>query len=65
MPDTYRIYLRWPGQRVSNKTVTPDREVAEHALNRLCYDYCGQDVAAVMTCNGKQLSYLELTDCEQ
>jgi len=32
---TYRVYLRWPQQRVSDKTVTEDRALAELAYQTL------------------------------
>jgi hypothetical protein len=32
---TYRVYVRWPDSRVSDKTATDDRAVAEFAYQRL------------------------------
>ncbi len=32
---TYRVYVRWPNSKVSDKTVTEDRALAEMAYQRL------------------------------
>ncbi|MGA8054070.1 MAG: hypothetical protein WCA12_09465 [Burkholderiales bacterium] len=56
---TFRVYLRWPGQRVSDKTVTENRTVAELAYRELLAraDLVGKSVAAALTKDGKQLAY--------
>ena len=48
---TYRVYLRWPDQRVSDKTVTEDRMLAEIAFNTLVArkDLIGKSVGAAFT----------------
>lgn len=54
----FRVYLRWPGQRVTEKTVTTHRYLAWMAYRGLCFrdDLAGSGVAAVITANGRQLA---------
>lgn len=56
---TYRIYLRWPNQRVSDKTTTESERVALIAWEELLArsDLNGQSVGAAYTQDGKQLRY--------
>ncbi len=60
---TYRVYLRWPDQKVSDKTVTEDRALAELAFKTLVArtDLIGKPVGAAFTSrvNGvpKQIAY--------
>lgn len=58
---TYRVYLRWPQQRVSDKTVTEDWNEAEAAYNRLVdrHELAGQDVAASLTQDGRNVRYFD------
>ena len=60
----YRIYLRWPDQRVSEKTVTGNPNVAEAAFRALLgrSDLVGQKAAAVLSLNNRQLEYCRF-DC--
>lgn len=57
----YRIYLRWPDQRVTDKTNTTSAGVAETAfrelLSRTDLIDAAADVAAVLSLDGKQLEY--------
>ena len=48
---TYRVYLRWSDQRVSDKTVTEDRAIAELAFKTLVTrtDLIGKPVGAAFT----------------
>lgn len=48
---TYRVYLRWPDQSVSDKTVTADRAIAELAYQSLLarQDLVGKPVGAAFT----------------
>jgi hypothetical protein len=48
---TYRVYLRWPDQKVSDKTVTEDRALAELAFKTLVArkDLIGKPVGAAFT----------------
>ena len=48
---TYRVYLRWADQRVSDKTVTEDRALAELAYKTLLArkDLIGKSVGAAFT----------------
>lgn len=57
---TYRIYLRWPGQRVSDKTVTDDNMVADLAYCNLIANNVGKQAAAVKTKDGKNQQYIQL-----
>ena len=62
---TYRVYVRWPGQKVSNKTNTESKEVADTAWNelkQLRWDDKQKPIGLVYSCNGKQLNYIDLTD---
>lgn len=56
---TYRIYLRWPDSRVSEKTVTGNPNVAEAAFRALLgrTDLVGQKVAAVLSLDNRQIEY--------
>lgn len=55
----YRIYLKWPESRVSNKTVTPSPPIAEAAFRELLrrQDLIGKKCAAVLSLNNRQLEY--------
>lgn len=57
----YRVYLRWPPQRVTDTTTTETLEVAEFAFQHLKSraDLRGQDVAVAMTLDGKQQDYFD------
>lgn len=48
---TYRVYLRWPDQTVSDKTVTEDRALADMAYQTLLkrVDLVGTRVTASFT----------------
>ena len=48
---TYRVYLRWADQRVSDKTVTEDRGLAELAYKTLVAreDLLGKPVGVAFT----------------
>lgn len=50
---TYRVYLRWPDQRVSDKTVTEDRALADLAFKTLVArtDLIGKPVGVAFTEN--------------
>ena len=53
---TYRVYLRWPGARVSDKTVTESPERALAAFRKLLNlrEIRGEKVSLALTMNGKQ-----------
>lgn len=55
----YRVYLRWPDQRVSDKTITGNPNVAETAFRALLgrTDLVGKKVAAVLSLDNRQLEY--------
>jgi hypothetical protein len=58
----YRVYLRWRvEQRVTEKTVTEDREEAERAYARLVdrHELAGQDVAVSLTKDGRNMRYFD------
>ncbi len=56
----YRVYLRHQEQRVSDKTNTTDRYVADHALRRLVVEHVGEHAAAVSSMDNKQKQYVRL-----
>lgn len=58
---TYRAYLRLPPQRVAEKTTTPHRDLAVEALRRIVAAHRGESGAAVLTCDGHNLEYIELS----
>ncbi len=61
---TYRIYARWLGNKVTDKTVTESQAVADFAwdeLRRVCWDEADKPVGLTYTCNGKQMDYIDLT----
>lgn len=60
MTDTYRVYLRHPNQRVSEKTVTSDRDLANEAFQRLVIAHAGEHAAAVRSLNNRQQEYIRL-----
>lgn len=59
---TYRAYLRLPPQRVAEKTTTPHRDLAIEALRRIVAAHRGESGAAVLTCDGRNLEYIDLRD---
>lgn len=58
---TFRVYVRWPGQRVSDKTTTDSRAVAELAFRELesaAAQLTSQGALGIsFTDNGKQIDY--------
>jgi hypothetical protein len=63
MTTTYRIYARWAGQKVTDKTVTESKAVADFAweeLQRMREDYNFKPIGLTYTCNGKQMNYVDL-----
>lgn len=63
---TFRVYVRWPGQRVSDKTTTDSRAVADVAFNELAAkaeSLSKQGALGVsFTDNGKQIDYRRFAD---
>ena len=61
---TFRIYVRWPDQRVSDKTVSESRSVADFAYAELSRQ--GEDLKTrgalgiAFSQDGKQVSYVRL-----
>lgn len=55
---TYRVYLRWPNQKVTDKTATESKAVAEFAFDELTkrLDVAGA-LGITFTENGRQLRY--------
>jgi hypothetical protein len=61
---TYRIYARWAEQKVTDKTVTESKAVADFAweeLRRLSWNGEVKPIGLTYTCNGKQVDYIDLT----
>lgn len=63
---TFRVYVRWPDQRITDKTTTESRAVAELAFGELevnCQKLVSQGALGItLTQNGKQLKYRDLTE---
>jgi hypothetical protein len=59
---TYRVYIRWSDNRVSDKTTTPAPHLAEQAFRDLLHrqDLRGQKAAVVLSLNNRQLEYVRL-----
>jgi len=60
---TYRVYVRWPGQRTSNKTVTPSKAVADAAWDELTsksWPKGNTPLGLAYTHDGKQVEYIDL-----
>jgi hypothetical protein len=61
---TYRVYVRWPGQRATNKTTTDSKSVADYAwdeLNSLQWDQ-EKPIGLAYSQNGKQVEYVDLSE---
>lgn len=56
---TYRVYLRWPEQRVSDKTTTESETVATLAWQELVgrQDLKGKAVGVAFSKDGKQIRF--------
>jgi hypothetical protein len=63
---TYRVYLRWPAQKVTDKTVTESRSVAELAYKELVtrtdWPSDVKPLGVAFTEDGKQLAYYNFVD---
>lgn len=63
---TFRVYLRWPGQRVTDKTTTDSRAVAQLAFDELAAKaalLAGQGALGIsFTEDGKQINYQRLAE---
>ena len=55
----FRIYLRFPDQKVSDKTVTGDPEAARAAFKTLVdrHDLDGSRIIAVLNSNGQPVAH--------
>jgi hypothetical protein len=62
---TFRVYVRWPGQQVTDKTSTESRAVAEAAYSELVKSAATfrtkGALGITLTENGRQLQYEELS----
>ena len=58
---TFRVYLRWPEQKTTDKTTTEDPEVAKLAFDRLKErtDLYGQEVGIAFTQDNKRIEYFD------
>lgn len=65
---TFRVYLRWPAQRVSDKTTTDSRAVADLAFRELeanAAKLASQGALGISyTEDGKQIDYRRFGDDE-
>jgi len=60
MPDTFRIYLRHPPQRVTNKTTTTSYVVAQAAFFDLLKHHAGDAALLCWTENGRGYWHVQL-----
>lgn len=62
----YRVYVRWPNQRVSDKTTTVSKTVAKFAFDELVGDkeaFSADGALGIsMSLDGKQLDYFFLNE---
>jgi hypothetical protein len=61
---TYRVYVRWPGQRVTHKTNTESKAIADAAweeLKGIKWEGENKPVGLTYSCNGEQVDYVDLT----
>ncbi|MEK8034209.1 hypothetical protein AACH06_25565 [Ideonella sp. DXS29W] len=62
---TYRIYVRWPNQKVTDKTTTDNEMVATLAYGQLniAADRLRSEgaIGIVYSSDGKQIAYRDLT----
>jgi len=62
---TYRVYVRWPGQKVTHKTNTESKAVADAAweeLKNIEWPDDDKPDGLAYTCDGKQIYYVDLED---
>jgi hypothetical protein len=62
---TYRVYARWPKQRVSHKTNTTSKAIADAAWEELLslqWEKGNRPLGLAYTHNGDQIEYIDLTD---
>ncbi len=65
MTTTYRVYVRWPGQRATDKTTTESKAVADFAwdeLNSLQWPDQPKPIGLAYSLNGKQVDYVDLPE---
>ena len=66
---TFRIYVRWPSQRVTDRTTTESRGVADTAFSDLKARTSELEEAGAVgiafTENGAQLDYVRLNDLKR
>jgi hypothetical protein len=62
---TYRVYVRWPGQRVTKKTITASKAIADtawHDLKRMVWPGKHKPIGLAYSLNGAQVDYVDLSD---
>ena len=63
---TYRVYVRWPGQKTSHKTASESISIAQAAFDEITDNaarFIEQGALGVtFTKNGKQVNYHQFTD---
>jgi hypothetical protein len=62
---TYRIYVRWPKQKVSHKTTTDSKKVADAAWDELKntqWEGENKPIGLTYSHNGTQVDYVDLSD---
>lgn len=60
----YKVYVRWPGQRVTDKTTTESKAVADAAWTNLANSQWNdgrRPLGFAYTGDGKQVDYVDLS----
>lgn len=61
---TYRIYARWPGQKVTHKTNTESKTVADVAweeLKQIEWEADNMPIGLAYNCDGEKVDYVDLS----
>lgn len=62
---TYRVYVRWPGNKITHKTTTVSKAAAEVAWQELLltsWERQCRPLGLAYTCDGKQVHYVNISE---